>query len=72
MDRHKKAGPDNGQPAQEVQLHQRLNDSTPLEAALAYAARGWPVLPLHSVREAARAVSPTAAALASIPAPSMA
>jgi hypothetical protein len=50
MDRYKKAGAQDRQPPQEVQLHQRLNDSTPLVAALAYATRGWPVLPLHSVQ----------------------
>jgi Bifunctional DNA primase/polymerase, N-terminal len=49
MDRHEEGGAPDKQPPQEVQIHQQLSDSTPLEAALVYATRGWPVLPLHSV-----------------------
>ena len=50
MDRHQEGGAQDRQPPQEVQLYQQLNNSTPFEAALAYATRGWPVLPLHSVQ----------------------
>jgi hypothetical protein len=50
MDRHKKAGASDRQPAQEVQLHQQLNDTTLLKGALAYARSN----PAHELVEKAR------------------
>jgi hypothetical protein len=37
MDRHEEGGAPSRQPPQEVQLHQQLNDSTPVQAALTHA-----------------------------------
>jgi hypothetical protein len=50
MDRHKKAGPSDGQPAQEVPLYQEVNDSTPLKGALAHARLN----PAHELGEKSR------------------
>lgn len=51
MDDKQKGGPPHWRPPSDTTKNQQVNNNPLLDAALPYVARGWPVLPLHSVRQ---------------------